>query len=894
MTQHKMKPTIPERPWPGLPTSAPSIGSQDGGDKYATGDTLRLQMRRKKISIGTWNVRTLNAEGKIQQLTYELQRYSWDIIGISEARLIGSGTLTTDEGHKIYYSGHDKYHKEGTAFIVHKNVSRSIMSYLPVSSRLITIRVSAKPFNITIIEAYAPTSEATEQDIDNFYDSLSLTMKKVPKQDILILVGDFNAKIGVDAYSNWSGTIGKFGLGSTNDRGLRLLEFAKYNGLVVSNTFQPHKLSRKATWHSPDGKTHNMIDYIMINRRHMSSLNLAKTRTYPGADIGSDHDLVLTTLTTRLKKLNGRSKTIIKYDVDKLKNLTIREAFQVEVGGRFAPLLDISNDEDLLEHATTNLKEAADKIIGKKRKTKNPWVTEAVLESCDDRRNKKRERFSSNHKLEEYRLANKNVKKVTKEAKEGWFHQQCIEIENGIQTNNTKTAFGIIKSLTKQSTSSSTCIEDDEGNLVSEPTAVNQRWKQYCQELYNYQLTAEEEVLKELAMCTSKNNDDSPDILESEVVNALKSLKLGKAPGIDNVPADLLVHGGESVVKIYTRICNYVYKTGNWPKDWTKSIVIPLPKKGNLKKCQNYRTISLISHPSKILLKIILNRLQPQAEAILAEEQAGFRKGRSCAEQIFNLRLVCEKYRELGKPVYHTFVDYKKCFDRIWQEGLWAVMRRFNIERGIVNSIAALYEASRSVVLSGGDYSECFPTSVGVRQGCLLSPTLCNIFLENIMRETLDISLKSPVKIAGRPLNHLQFADDVDMIDGSNEDQQNKATSLDYVSRRYGMELSLEKTKTLVSGVQEKVSVNIRGTDLEQVKEFTYLGSVQNEECNSVKEVKVRIAKSTSALSRLKRVWRDSSLSIETKLRLLRALVLSVFLYGAESWTLNAEIEKKN
>jgi hypothetical protein len=122
-------------------------------------------------------------------------------------------------------------------------------------------------------------------------------------------------------------------------------------------------------------------------------------------------------------------------------------------------------------------------------------------------------------------------------------------------------------------------------------------------------------------------------------------------------------------------------------KDWTTSIVVPLPKKGKLRKCNNYRTIGLISHPSKIRLKVILKRLQSQAEAILSEEQARFRKGRSTTEQIFNLKVLCEKYRQRGKPVYHNFVDYKKCFDRIWQKGLWAVLRKYYISPGIINSI---------------------------------------------------------------------------------------------------------------------------------------------------------------------------------------------------------------
>ena len=97
------------------------------------------------------------------------------------------------------------------------------------------------------------------------------------------------------------------------------------------------------------------------------------------------------------------------------------------------------------------------------------------------------------------------------------------------------------------------------------------------------------------------------------------------------------------MISILHKMCNEIWKTGEWPKEWTQSLVITLPKKGNLQKCQNYRTISLICHPSKVMLRIILNRLKPMAENIIAEEQAGFGAGRSITEQIFNLRLICKK-----------------------------------------------------------------------------------------------------------------------------------------------------------------------------------------------------------------------------------------------------------
>ena len=114
-------------------------------------------------------------------------------------------------------------------------------------------------------------------------------------------------------------------------------------------------------------------------------------------------------------------------------------------------------------------------------------------------------------------------------------------------------------------------------------------------------------------------------------------MKKGKSAGVNSIPADMVQAGGEDVIIALTTICNKIWQTGEWPTPWTQSLVITLPNKGNLKQCQNYRTISLISHPSKVMLKIILNRLKPQAEKIIAEEQAGFRAGRSTTEQIFSL-----------------------------------------------------------------------------------------------------------------------------------------------------------------------------------------------------------------------------------------------------------------
>ena len=218
-------------------------------------------------------------------------------------------------------------------------------------------------------------------------------------------------------------------------------------------------------------------------------------------------------------------------------------------------------------------------------------------------------------------------------------------------------------------------------------------------------------------------------------------------------------------------MCQQIWKTKNWPSQWIKSLIIQIPKKDDSRKCSNYRTLSLIPHASKILLRILLNHLNPQAETIPAEEQAGFRKSRSTIGQILNCRLLMEKHLENRKDVYHNFIDFKKGFDRVWHEGLWQSMRNFGITNEIIEIIESLYANSTNAVLINNVTGNFFDTTVGVRQGCLLSPVLFNIFLEQIMINTLH-EHTSTISIGERNISNLRFADDIDLIAGSNTELQ--------------------------------------------------------------------------------------------------------------------------
>ena len=243
------------------------------------------------------------------------------------------------------------------------------------------------------------------------------------------------------------------------------------------------------------------------------------------------------------------------------------------------------------------------------------------------------------------------------------------------------------------------------------------------------------------------------------------------------------------------------------------------------------------------MLKVILNRLKPQAEEIIAEEQARFRAGRSATEQIFNLRILCEKYLQH----HHVFIDFKKAFDRVWHAALWATMRKYNISANLVRTIEQLYDKATSAVQMNGSTGEWFRTTVGVRQGCLLSPTLFNIFLERIMSDALE-EHDGKVSIGGRNITNLRFADDIDALAEEEQELEALVESLDKTYTRYKMEISAEKTKLMTNsanGIQREIKV--KGQKLGTVTGFKYLGAVVSDD-GSKPEVLLRIAQATAKL----------------------------------------------
>ena len=200
--------------------------------------------------------------------------------------------------------------------------------------------------------------------------------------------------------------------------------------------------------------------------------------------------------------------------------------------------------------------------------------------------------------------------------------------------------------------------------MISDKQQVTERWAKYCEKLYTDSAQYDRQVLQELKNITPPDTSDEPDILLSEVEYAVTKLKNNKSVDIDGIPGEFLKSGGHELTNKMYEICNWIWMNKDIPRTSTKSVVITIPKKGDIQDCSNYRTISLIFHNSKILLLIILNRLRTHLDCYFSEEQDGFKANRSTIQQILTLRLIAKKFREMNQTVYNCFIDFRKTYVR--------------------------------------------------------------------------------------------------------------------------------------------------------------------------------------------------------------------------------------
>ena len=596
----------------------------------------------------------------------------------------------------------------------------------------------------------------------------------------------------------------------------------------------------------------------------------------PCADCDSDHVPVMCKLQVKLKKIR-KPKAHSKFQVELLKSdQEIKEQFSIDIKNKFALLDSITEAETIWANIKDLINEVMETKIPKKAKKEHKkWMNKEILEIMEERRKSKSDQVK-------YKMLNKEVKKKCNEAKEKWINEQCREIEQN-QHLDSKYMHSKIKEVSgKQSCTSTNCIKSKDGTVLMDKEDVLNRWSEYIGELFKDNRGERPAI---------KKNTDGPPILKAEVEAAIRKMKRGKAIGPDGIPIEIILALEEMGIGMTTKLLNAIYDSEAIPEDLAKSVFIALPKIPGATECELHRTISLMSQITKVLLRVLMLRMRKSLRPEIAKTQFGFVPDKGTRNAIFTLSMLMERCIEVQKDLYICFIDYSKAFDKVKHDKLFEMLNQLDIDGKDLRVLRNLYWDQTAAVRVDGELSEYTNIKRGVRQGCVMSPDLFNLYSEVILR---NLDEREGLKANGENLNNLRYADDTSLLAGSEEDLQRLLNVVEE-SEKLGLSLNVKKTECMVVSKKKNTpecKLFSKGEQIRQVQKFKYLGYTLTSDGICRTEIKKRIAIAKASFQKMSTILKNRNISFSTKLKVLKTYVWSILLYGCETWTITAETKK--
>ena len=556
--------------------------------RKVAGKPIHLLTSRKSILVGTWNIRTMFQAGKAATIAKEMARYNLSVLGLAETRWTQSGEVKLASGQSIIYSGHEEegaIHTEGVAIMMTKDTRKALTAWKPISSFLITATFNTNNRRVKahIIQGYAPTNDADDEVKARFYDSLNHLLGSIRAKDLIMLIGDFNAKIG-GQNEGYEAVMGKHGVGTMNENGELLAETCASKNLVIGGSVFPHKTIHKTTWVSPDHVTENQIDHICISKKFRRSME--DVRVMRGADAASDHHLLVGIFRLRLKRHQQAKKHRAKYNIEHLNNAQVAKNFKEVLSRRNAQLQQRKTEGWTINEEWGHLKAAwtstCEEALGRRTQKHKEWMTPETLELIHQRRelkakvNSSRTRSGKTSAQKEYNRCHKDVRNNIRRDKRSQVERLAKEAELAATQRNMKELYNITRKLSGTNTHNNKPIRDKTDQLISTPEAQLERWVEHFEEVLNRPAPAERPDIPKAAK-PLKIKCGRP--TKTEIKTAIKQLKSGKAAGPDNIPPEALKAEPNLTTDLLYSFFGRIWEEERTPTEWTEGYIVKLPKK---------------------------------------------------------------------------------------------------------------------------------------------------------------------------------------------------------------------------------------------------------------------------------------------------------------------------
>ncbi|KAI5639199.1 reverse transcriptase (RNA-dependent DNA polymerase) domain-containing protein [Phthorimaea operculella] len=496
--------------------------------------------------------------------------------------------------------------------------------------------------------------------------------------------------------------------------------------------------------------------------------------------------------------------------------------------------------------------------------------------------------------VEKARMEYKSLKNVVKKTIERKKDEMKDDFDKRLSENfrtNLKVFWKSIRTTRgKTAQSELSRIRNQDGSIIKGEECVLKRWKEYFESLFE-----KEDLVEEMTIQEVEDREIDSEIDMDEIVKALKSMKSGKAAGYDRVSVEMLKAGEGVVASQLYLLFNLCWRSGRVPSDWCKAVIVPLYKgKGSQLDCKNYRGISLLSVVGKLYAKVLIERVLKETDEKVWDAQAGFRKGMGCTDQVFSLRCITEKFLAKNQKVFCTFVDLEKAYDRVVRNELWSALSTHEMSGILVRALKSLYKDSSACVRINGAFTELFNIEKGVRQGCVASPWLFNLFMDSCLTDLKECEYG--LRMNGLLVKCLLYADDQVILASSAEELQEMVKIMNEALKRKGMKVNVGKTKAMVFEKEEgmtECNIMIEEERVEQVKEFVYLGSKFTSDGKCESDIERRVNAGNMVNGALHAFMNSQKVSNKARLAVHRGVLVPTLMYGSESWVWQKKHESR-
>ena len=917
--------TDPNPPGPHVGNNSPcGRSTADDNATHADPKKFKIQKKKKKyqkikkrvfnspsnvLNIATFNCRTLaDCDWKKWELISKAAEYGLDIIGIQEHRILTKDELIIN-GYKLSNPLKSSNNSTigGIGLLLSPSAQKAYIDHTIISPLIMSASFTGNP-TTHVITCHSPTNASTEEDVDSFYHDLSEFLDTIPAHDLVIIAGDLNAHLGVDL----CGVNAYYDI--TNRNGIKLHDFASEHSLTLGYPKFTKRRTKKVTWIAPNLDEHQN-DHILIRSKWQNSLKNVESFIKP--DIKSDHRIVTARIKMSLRQ-NIKKSTTVHLDWNPLKtDKNINAAFVRSFHNRYTTLAEETTMDEVPEHCKnytnmiTAIQHAASKTLCPKPKpgVRNLLHNDPSYIQAQRLRDKAIKQYS----LRKTRAASKDLKEYTtqlanveQEILSRYVNKAIDEIDVGLsRSDSAGQAWKLINKVTGRKQKSSSILKG-----FTSVQDRKQAWvDHYHKLLYN--------PADNISTDNIDDNDPLPIITdpfsEDEYFVALKQLK--ETSSLDGVPTS--VYKNINLCPILLPILNSILLAGQAPPEMLLTGILPIPK-GNSKfiPC-NSRGISILPVITKLLNRLLLNRIRPHVDPLLRINQNGFRPERGTREHILAMRRIIEEVINHNLPLCATFIDFSKAFDSLLRSKLPNILSSYGIPHQIIKAVMSLYTNTRATVITPEGLTLEFLTNLGILQGDVLAPFIFIVVLDFIMRNAirdsshgLTINKRKSTRYPAVEISDFEFADDIAALSNSVFDNNILCQKISDSAAICGLNINMKKTQFITFNLQDYtndsilpvdksgplrpkphfmsgLSMHLNSIDIEEVADFKYLGAYIR---STAADIRIRKGMAWKALNSMNTCWK-STLSRKTKIRLFKATVESVLLYGCETWTMSAALD---